>query len=96
MIVVTSKDNYLAIEGHTDPVVCSSVSTVVYTCYNMLMSYDSQSIDFKDYKEIGTDCDKIEMFLKKFDTTTFLIWRITCQELQELSKQYPQNVSYNE
>ena len=94
MIVVTSKDNHLVIEGHTDPVVCSSVSTVVYTCYNMLMDYDSQSIEFTDYKEIGTDYDKIEIFLKKYDTTTQLIWRITCQELQELSIQYPQNVTY--
>ena len=94
MITVTNKDNYLTIEGHADPVVCASVSTLVYTCHNMMITHDTESIVFKDYKEIGTGHDKIEIFLKKYDKVTDLIWTIICQELQELSIQYPQSVAY--
>ena len=94
MIAVTNKDNYLTIEGHADPVVCASVSTLVYTCYNMMITYDTESISFKDYKELGTCHDKIEIILKKHDRVTDLIWTIICQELQELSTQYPQSVTY--
>lgn len=94
MINILNKDNHLYIEGHTKSDICSSVSTLTYTCYNLLNEYEPTSFEFTDYTLSDVSQDKIEILLIKHDAVTDLIWDVICRSYEELSIQFPECVTY--
>jgi uncharacterized protein YsxB (DUF464 family) len=94
MINITRKGNRLKIEGHAEPVLCASVSSIMYTCYNILADYDSKGVELKDSLEDGKDYDNVEMILRRNDKNTSSIWQVMCLEFEKLAEDNPQSVTY--
>ena len=94
MINVTRKGNRVKIEGHTEPTVCAAVSTIMYTCYNVLHEYDPKGVELNDSRELGTDCDNVEIILRRNDTNTQKVWHVMCLELETVANENPQCVTY--
>lgn len=70
MITITRNNNNIHIEGHSTPVVCAGVSSVLYTTVNLLLMYNSECIDFIDNKEL--DCVDIDILIEDEFVTMFL------------------------
>lgn len=96
MINITRKGNRVKIEGHTEPTVCAAISTIMYTCYNILHEYDPKGVELKDSLEIGADCDNVEIILRRNDTNTQKIWQIMCLEFERVAEDNPQCVAYHD
>lgn len=96
MVNITKKGNRVMINGHTQPDICAAISTIMYTCYNILVEYDRKGIELKDSLDNGKDYDNVEMILRRNDTNTEKVWYVMCQEFKILSEQYPDSVSYIE
>ena len=95
MINITKKGNRVKIEGHTEPTLCAAVSSIMYTCYNILTEYDPRGVELKDSLEIGKDYDNVEIILRRNDPNTIKVWNVMCLEFEKLSKDNPENVTYN-
>lgn len=95
MINITKKGNRVKIEGHTEPTICAAVSSIMYTCYNILIEYDTKGVELKDSLEIGKDYDNVEIILRRIDTHTEKVWNVMCLEFEKLSHDNPENVTYN-
>lgn len=48
MIKIVRQGNSIVITGHTEPVVCAGVSTIVYTTVNALLKYNEECIWYND------------------------------------------------
>ena len=94
MINITRKGNRVKIEGHTEPTVCAAISTIMYTCYNILHEYDPKGVELKDSLEIGTGCDNVEIILRRNDTNTQKVWQVMCLEFKKVAEDNPQGVTY--
>ena len=96
MIEINRKGNRVKIEGHTQADICAAVSTIMYTCYNILNQYDSKGIELNDALENGKGQDNVEVILRRNDTNTQLVWQVMCREFEQLAKDNPGNVTYCE
>lgn len=96
MINITKNGNRVKIEGHTESTICAAVSTIMYTCYNILTEYDPRGVELKDSLEIGTDCDNVEIILRRNDINTQKIWNVMCLEFKKVAEDNPQSVTYIE
>lgn len=96
MINIIKKGSRVKIEGHTEPSICAAISTIMYTCYNILNEYDTKAVELKDSLEIGKDCDKVEIILRRNDTNTSKVWQVMCQEFKLVADENPNNVTYIE
>lgn len=48
MITIRKDGDHINITGHSQPDVCSAVSSVMYTSVNLLAKYNKDSIKFQD------------------------------------------------
>ena len=96
MINITKKGNRVKIEGHTQADICAAVSSIMYTCYNILHEYDNKGVELNDSLEHGTDCDNVEIIIRRKDANTEKVWNVMCQELEIVAKENPDNVTYKE
>lgn len=96
MINITRKGNRVKIEGHTSAEVCAAISTIMYTCYNILHEYDAKGVELKDSLENGTEGDNVEIILRRNDKNTVIVWDVMCQEFEKVAEEQPQGVTYND
>ena len=96
MINITKKGNRVKIEGHTDSTICAAISTIMYTCYNILTEYDPKSIEMNDSLENGKDFDNVEVILRRNDKNTSIVWHVMCLEFEKVATDNPQNVTYED
>lgn len=94
MINITKKGNRVKIEGHTEPSICAAISTIMYTCYNILTEYDAKGVELKDSLEIGKNCDNVEIILRRKDVNTEKVWNVMCLEFEKVAEDNPQCVTY--
>lgn len=85
LIHITLNKNKLHIEGHTESTICSSVSSIMYTSVNALLSYDANVIDYVD------DCfhDCVDITLLKRTKFAKLLFDNMVNCLTQISEQYP-------
>lgn len=96
MINITKKGNRVKVEGHTEPTICAAISSIMYTCYNILTEYDAKGVELNDSLEIGKDYDNVEIILRRNDKHTQSIWNVMCLEFKKVAEDNPQSVTYNE
>ena len=96
MINITKKGNRVTIEGHTQADICAAVSSIMYTCYNILIEYDSKGVELNDSLENSTNCDKVEIIIRRKDKNTEPVWNVMCRELEIVANENPNNVTYCE
>ena len=95
MIKVEVKEKSIKISGHANfdtygnDIVCASVSSIVYTTVNGLLSLDKESIKFIDNKDMVID-------ILKDDQVTKVLINNMLDLLKNLAKQYPKNISVKE
>jgi uncharacterized protein len=92
MIKVTYNDNQIKVTGHANfadyghDIVCASVSSIIYTSVNGIMSINSSSIKFSDKSSILT------VEIVNHDEITDKLIKNMLDLLNELSHQYPKNL----
>lgn len=96
MINITRKGNRVKIEGHAEATVCAAISTIMYTCYNILFEYDPRGVELKDSLELGKDYDNVEIILRRNDTNTSKVWHVMCQECRIVADENPDSVTFIE
>ena len=96
MINIIKKGSRVKIEGHTEPIICAAVSSIMYTCYNILTEYDPRGVELNDSLENGKDFDNVEIILRRNDKNTAPVWNVMCLEFEKLSQDNPQNVTYKD
>ncbi len=69
MIKVIKKGDSITITGHSQPDVCASISSVMYTSVNMLAKYDKDCVVFEDNNEL----DFVAIDIKKHDEVIDLV-----------------------
>lgn len=93
--VLVSKDK-IEIKGHSDyddigkDIVCSSVSSIVTTTINAVISIDNDAI-YYEYNH-----DKMLIILKKNDEITIKLIDNMVDLLKSLMKDYPKNINVKE
>lgn len=96
MISVKKKDSKILIKGHAlyddfgKDIVCSSVSSIVITSLNAIISFDKDAI----YYEYLNDGLLLE--IKKHDNITLTLIDNMLELLIKLSKDYPKNIQVKE
>lgn len=96
MINIIKRGNRVKIEGHTKAEVCAAISTIMYTCYNILNTYDTKSVEMNDSLELGKDYDNVEIILRRNDKNTAPVWQIMCLEFEKVAEEEPQCVTYKD
>lgn len=92
MIKVKVKPSSITVKGHADyadmgkDIVCASVSSIVTTTINAVLSFENDAIDYKSSEGL-VNID----ILKKNETTKKLIQNMV-NMLIELSNDYPKNI----
>ena len=91
MIVIKREDNKITILGHADysnkeDIVCSSVSSIMYTTVNACLRLNNKSIDYKDNGKLVV----IENITKDEITNELLLNMMSL--FQDLSSKYPKNI----
>ncbi len=87
--------NKITISGHANydefgkDIVCASVSSIVITTINILLSLDKDSISYDDTKGLIID-------ILKDDDTTKKIINVLVSNLLELERAYPKNIQIKE
>ena len=92
MIKIEKKKDSIVVSGHAGyddhgrDIVCSSVSSIIYTTLNGIKNINEKSIDFSDdnSKMIINIINKDDITMKLIDNMITL--------LDELAKQYPENI----
>lgn len=69
MININREKDVITFHGHTIPVVCSAVSSVMYASVNMLDKYDKNCLLFEDNR----DEDYVKITLLKHDDIIDLV-----------------------
>lgn len=91
MIKINYNDDCIKISGHANfdevgkDIVCASVSSIIYTTINAILSIDKNAIKFND-DNIMT----IEIILKDNITLKLIDNMLTL--IKELERQYPKNI----
>ena len=86
-----NKINKITIKGHSQPDICASCSSIMYTSVNFLLNYDKQCINYID-DEIT---DTVVMDFEKHDNVIDIMINtmITMfEDLKEMSNENKQNV----
>ena len=87
--------NKITISGHANydefgkDIVCASVSSIVITTINILLSLDKDSISYDNTKGLIID-------ILKDDDTTKKIINVLVSNLLELERAYPKNIQIKE
>ena len=95
MIKVTCLAKKIEISGHAcfdsygKDIVCASVSSIVYTTINGILSLNDKAISY-------VDGDKLEIFIHSDDEVTSKLLQNMLTLLQELARQYPKNIIVKE
>ena len=96
MILVTREGSKIQVSGHAmysdfgKDIVCSSVSSILITTINGILSIDSNAISYKQNK------DGIILEVKKNDNVTLKLIDNMIELLTKLSKDYPKNIQIKE
>ncbi len=96
MILVIKKKNNISIKGHAfysdygKDIVCSSVSSIVTTSINGIISIDKDAISYKMKN------DEMLIEIKKNDKITLKLIDNMIELLEKLSKDYPKNIQVKE
>ena len=96
MIKVNKNGNVIKITGHSGydnagkDIVCTSVSSIIYTTVNGLLNINEKSVEFLDNDEYM----EIKVLLSD-DITNSLILNMMMM-LKEIEKRYPKNIKVNE
>jgi len=92
MIKVLIKENVIKISGHANfndygkDIVCASVSSIVYTTINGILSINKDAILVTDKKDLTIKIMSDDMITNKLMDNMFYL-------LNELEKQYPKNIN---
>ena len=91
MILVNVRDNQIKISGHANysdgnDIVCASVSSIMYTTVNAIMSFGKDAIIYEDNNDVVTITNN-----KKDDITNKLIDNMIAL-LNNLVNDYPKNI----
>ena len=92
MILVRVSDNQIKISGHANysdgnDIVCASVSSIMYTTVNAIMSFDKDAIIYEDNNDVVTIINN-----KKDDITNKLIDNMI-NLFDNLKNDYPKNIN---
>ena len=96
MILVAREGSKIQVKGHAlyddygKDIVCSSVSSIVITTINGILSIDSSAIGYKQIK------DGIILEIKKNDNVTLKLIDNMLELLTKLSNDYPKNIQIKE
>ena len=92
MIKIVVEDNHITVKGHagygikgTD-IVCASVSSIVITSLNAIIKIDNEAINFTQSEGF------IEVIINKHDKYIDIILENMISMLEELEKQYKENI----
>jgi uncharacterized protein YsxB (DUF464 family) len=92
MILVRVSDNLIKISGHANysdgnDIVCASVSSIMYTTVNAIMSFDKDAIIYEDNNDVVTIKN-----IKKDEITNKLIDNMI-NLFDNLKNDYPKNIN---
>ena len=92
MILVRVSDNHIKISGHANysdgnDIVCASVSSIMYTTVNAIMSFDKDAIIYEDNNDVVTIKN-----IKKDEITNKLIDNMI-NLFDNLKNDYPKNIN---
>ena len=96
MILVTREGSKIQVSGHAmysdfgKDIVCSSVSSIVITTINGIISIDKNAISYEVIK------DGLILEIKSFDNVTLKLIDNMMELLTKLSKDYPKNIQIKE
>ena len=96
MILVTREGSKIQVSGHAmysdfgKDIVCSSVSSIVITTINGIISIDKNAISYEVIK------DGLILEIKSFDNITLKLIDNMMELLTKLSKDYPKNIRIKE
>lgn len=76
--IVIKNNNYISITGHSLPDICASVSSIMYTTINALLSYNETYIKFID------DGSTMELEILNHDDITDMLFDNMCNMLNDL------------
>ncbi|MFI3260227.1 MAG: ribosomal-processing cysteine protease Prp [bacterium] len=91
MILIEKEKEVIKINGHAmyddfgKDIVCASVSSIIYTSVNGILSFDSKSIEFIDNKHM-------EIRIKKNTKEVEVLIQNMFNLLEELEREYPKNL----
>ena len=91
MIKVNINKNKIIISGHANfdnvgkDIVCASVSSIIYTSINAILSINENAIKFEDKKDLIIEIISNDHITKKLIENMILL-------LKELEKEYPKNI----
>jgi hypothetical protein len=91
MIKVNINKNKIIISGHANfdnvgkDIVCASVSSIIYTSINAILSINENAIKFEDKKDLIIEIISNDNITKKLIENMILL-------LKELEKEYPKNI----
>ena len=92
MIKVKKKDNIITISGHANydnygnDIVCSSVSSIVYTTINGILNINSSSLHVTDEDTLTIEVLSSDLVTNKLIENMMLL-------LSEVESKYPKNIS---
>ena len=91
MILVRVSDNQINISGHANysdgnDIVCASVSSIMYTTVNAIMSFNKDAIIYEDDNRVVT------ITIKSNDDTTKTLIDNMIALLNNLVNDYPKNI----
>ena len=72
MISIKYNDDGIVITGHSKPEVCASVSSIMYTCVNILEQSDESCVGFSDNGDTVTIQFKKDVELVKIVKNVFI------------------------
>lgn len=86
MITISKHDDEINISGHTDPTICSAISSITYTCINILLEL-GEDISVDDNKEK----DYLNIKLHNIDNNGNIIIGVMFQMFNDVLEQAPKN-----
>ncbi len=95
MISIKHNEDCIIISGHSIPEVCASVSSIMYTCVNILEKSDESCVGFSDNGDVVTISFKKDDWLTKIVKDVFLTEILDLEEtLEEENKRDCLSVEY--
>lgn len=91
MILVRISDNQINISGHANysdgnDIVCASVSSIMYTTVNAIMSFNKDAIIYED------DNSVVSIKIKSKDEITSKLIKNMLNLFESLANDYPKNI----
>ena len=78
MIRIKHNEHKIVIDGHSKPEICAAVSSIMYTCVNVLSVYDEDCIGFLD------DGNTVEVNFKKENDLIPIVKQVFLAEINDL------------